>query len=86
MWILIWLIDFIWQYFHSDCPAGYTKNEQAGQCEDIDECEGTDVACNLETQVCYNVPGTYKCLDVLPVPTCPNGFKLDPKIKQCIGI
>lgn len=65
------------------------KNDQTGKCEDIDECEGTDVTCNMETQACYNTPGSYKCLDILPVGStpraCPNGFKFDEKIKQCLG-
>lgn len=78
--------NFKFEILCRDCPSGHTKNEQTGQCDDIDECEGTDVSCNLDTQVCYNVPGSYKCLDVISASTCPNGFKLDPKIKQCIGI
>lgn len=72
-----------------ECSSGYAKNEQTGECDDIDECEGTDVSCNMETQVCYNLPGSYKCLDILPAPSptsCPNGFNFDTKIKQCIGI
>lgn len=72
-----------------ECSSGYTRNEQTGECDDIDECEGTDVSCNMETQVCYNLPGSYKCLDILPAPSatsCPNGFNFDSKIKQCIGI
>lgn len=54
---------------------------------DADECEeSTDVTCNMETQVCVNTPGSYQCLEITHVPvTCPNGFKFDPKVKQCIG-
>lgn len=73
----------------SDCPSGHTKNEQSGECEDIDECEGTDVPCNMENQVCYNTPGSFKCLDILPAPdavSCPNGFRFESKIKQCVDI
>lgn len=81
----VWKFSFGTNWFFRDCPTGYTKNELSGQCDDIDECEGTDVNCNLDTQVCHNVPGSYKCLDVLQVSSCPNGFKMDPKIKQCIG-
>lgn len=72
--------------YFSDCPSGYAKNEQNGQCDDIDECESTDVTCDMETQVCHNVPGSYKCLNVYPLSnTCPTGFTFDPQIKQCIG-
>lgn len=80
--------DFYYSSFCRDCSAGYVKNEQSGQCDDIDECEGSDVKCNMETQVCYNLPGSYQCLDILPAPTarvCPHGFKFDEKIKQCTG-
>lgn len=54
---------------------------------DIDECEERiDVTCNIENQVCLNTPGSYQCLEITRVSnTCPNGFKFDQKIKQCIG-
>lgn len=73
--------------FFRDCPTGFTKNEDTGKCEDIDECEErTDVTCNIDTQVCLNTPGSYQCLDITPISSiCPNGFKFDQKIKQCIG-
>lgn len=72
-----------------ECPLGYTKNEQTGECDDIDECEGTDVTCNMDTQVCYNTKGSYKCLDIKPateVNACPSGYKFESKIKQCVGM
>lgn len=81
-------LDFHYSSVYRDCSSGYVKNEQTGQCDDIDECEGSDVKCNMETQVCYNLPGAYQCLDILPAPTarvCPHGFKFDDKIKQCTG-
>lgn len=70
-----------------DCPLGYNKNEETGSCDDIDECEErADVTCNMDTQVCLNTPGSYQCLEITQVPvTCPNGFKYEPKVKQCIG-
>lgn len=72
---------------YRDCPTGYNKNDDNGKCEDIDECEERiDVTCNIETQVCLNTPGSYQCLDITRVSNaCPNGFKFDHKIKQCIG-
>lgn len=74
--------------FSGECPLGHVKNEQTGECDDIDECESSDVSCNIETQVCYNTKGSYKCLDILPAETtaCPNGFQFDNKINQCIDI
>lgn len=94
--ITIFPIDFmltkLWVFknvnpFSRDCPTGYSKNEETGKCEDIDECEERiDVTCNIDTQVCLNTPGSYQCLDITPLSSaCPNGFKFDQKIKQCIG-
>lgn len=79
---------FFFECVYRECPNGYTKNEQTGKCDDIDECEGADVSCNIETQVCYNTPGSYNCLDVLSAAknVCPDGFQFDSKIKQCLGI
>lgn len=71
-----------------ECPEGFTKNEHSGRCEDIDECESTEVTCNIDTQVCYNTEGSYRCLDIQPAPTqksCPNGYEFDLRIKQCVG-
>lgn len=87
--MIIYLDSYWWtikiECIFRECPTGHAKNEQTGNCDDINECEGPDVTCNLDTQVCYNVPGSYKCLDILSVNQCPNGFKFDPKIKHCIG-
>lgn len=43
----------------------------------------------MDTQVCYNTRGSYKCLDIKPataVNVCPSGFQFDSKIKQCVGM
>lgn len=73
----------------SNCSAGFLRNDNTGECEDIDECEGSDITCDFETQVCSNTPGSYKCLDVIPntnpLPTCPNGYQFNSKTKQCDG-
>lgn len=73
-----------------NCASGYLLNENTGECEDIDECEGSDIICDLNTQVCVNSKGSYKCLNINqvsnPIPTCPNGYKFDLDTKQCEGI
>lgn len=46
----------------SDCDAGYIKNEQSGECEDIDECESGDATCDMSSQVCYNTLGNDGCV------------------------
>lgn len=43
---------FIALFLCSECPTGFAKNEMSTVCEDINECEGSDVTCNIETQVC----------------------------------
>lgn len=36
--------------------------------------------------MCLNTPGSYQCLEITHVPVaCPNGFKYDSKVKQCLG-
>lgn len=88
MFFILFLFQLFFPFIYRDCPSGYTKDERTGGCDDIDECEGTDVTCNLETQVCYNTIGSYKCLDIIPLPeanACPNGYQFDSKIKQCVG-
>lgn len=86
----VWAVDWVLRV-HSECPSGLSKNENTGECEDIDECEGTDVTCDMETQVCHNVVGSYKCLDITspditaPVPTCPHGHLFNKKTIQCDG-
>lgn len=69
---------------NSDCQLGFARNDSSGICEDIDECEDGDVTCNIETQVCFNTPGSYRCLDVEPV-TCQDGYRKNPETKQCEG-
>lgn len=52
------VLDFTFSNFClSDCDAGYIKNEQSGECEDIDECESGDATCDMSSQVCYNTLG-----------------------------
>lgn len=49
----------------SYCPAGHVLNAGRGECEDINECESDEVTCDIDTQVCFNTAGSYKCLDII---------------------
>lgn len=71
--------------YSSDCSAGYSKNDSTGECDDIDECEDGEVTCNIETQVCFNTIGSYKCLDIAPATSCPDGYKQNSITRQCEG-
>lgn len=70
----------------SECESGYFKNKE-NICEDIDECETGDATCDLKTEVCFNKPGTYNCLAVIPSSTiCDKGLRFNVKTEQCEGI
>lgn len=71
--------------YFSDCLTGYSKNDSTGECDDIDECEDGEVTCNIETQVCYNTIGSYKCLDIASATSCPDGYKQNSITKLCEG-
>lgn len=70
----------------AECESGYIKNKD-NLCEDIDECETGDATCDLKTEVCFNKPGTYNCLGVIPQSTnCDKGLRFNVKTEQCEGI
>lgn len=55
---------------------------------DIDECDSSDTICNIDTQVCYNTPGSYKCLDIVSpesAKNCSAGLRYNVKLDQCDG-
>lgn len=76
-----------------DCETGYERLSGKYECTDIDECEnGEVVTCNMETQVCFNTPGGYKCLDILSgaaaaeaAKKCLPGFRRNTKTDECEG-
>lgn len=91
-YLVVYFLHFVgvrrwWNVDHfSDCDTGYKKNYETGECEDLDECATVDVTCNIDTQVCYNTLGSYKCLDILQAaPKCQDGFRLNMKTDQCDG-
>lgn len=63
--------------YQCTCPAGYKWNNEAGKCEDVDECEWMtsrpwNAPCAKEGGLCINKQGSYMCM-------CAKGFKGDGK-------
>ncbi|KAL7022702.1 hypothetical protein ACKWTF_012350 [Chironomus riparius] len=66
----------------SSCEDGYRYQARIAQCVDINECaEGLD-DCDRRTQLCLNIPGSFKCQDKV-VDTCLPGLKYDLETKLC---
>ncbi|XP_065910736.1 cysteine-rich with EGF-like domain protein 2 isoform X2 [Dysidea avara] len=42
-----------------ECKSGY--GQVNGLCEDVNECEAEEDPCELETEICDNLPGTFMC-------------------------
>ncbi|XP_055536321.1 fibrillin-1 isoform X1 [Wyeomyia smithii] len=69
----------------SDCRQGYEKDQRTGECVDVDECETGEAVCDMERQVCMNIEGDYRCLDIQDV-KCDGGFRFDRKSGKCEDI
>ncbi|PAV59903.1 hypothetical protein WR25_12503 [Diploscapter pachys] len=59
------------------CAKGW--NYENGRCVDIDECQLLQDDC-LESQRCFNLPGSFKCIRTL---SCGTGYTMDSKTEQC---
>ncbi|XP_065089708.1 fibulin-1 isoform X2 [Ochlerotatus camptorhynchus] len=69
----------------SDCRLGYEKDQRTGECVDVDECEMGEATCDANNQVCMNLEGTYRCLDIQDV-KCDAGYRYDRKTVKCEDI
>lgn len=70
------------------CAAGYTKNIETKECQDINECDTGEANCDINNQACYNTIGSFKCLDILVSERsshCEEGFRYQSRIDQCVG-
>uniref|UniRef100_A0A182R132 Sushi domain-containing protein n=1 Tax=Anopheles farauti TaxID=69004 RepID=A0A182R132_9DIPT len=56
------------------CPTGYHFNTTMGDCQDTNECIGSNGGCQ---QHCINSDGSYYC-------SCKYGFKLDADKRSCL--
>jgi Calcium-binding EGF domain len=71
----------------SNCPEGYEFNALKQKCEDINECETGAATCDPNNQACFNLMGSYKCLDILSrVSNCADGYRYQARIDQCVGM
>ncbi|XP_062564121.1 fibulin-2 isoform X2 [Armigeres subalbatus] len=69
----------------SDCRRGYEKDQRTGECVDVDECETGEATCDSSNQVCMNVEGAYRCLDIKEV-KCDPGYRYSRKVGKCEDI
>lgn len=52
---------------------------------DIDECAVLLAACPADKPFCVNTQGSYACLEMTGVKSCPAGFKFDKSLQLCKG-
>ncbi|KAL0113527.1 hypothetical protein PUN28_012588 [Cardiocondyla obscurior] len=64
------------------CPPGYEWRFKSG-CVDIDECAVLSTACAIDKPFCVNTQGSYTCLEMTGVKSCPAGFKFDKLVQSC---
>ncbi|KAJ9579592.1 hypothetical protein L9F63_004777 [Diploptera punctata] len=57
--------------------TGYEWDSKFGMCVDIDECIRKLDVCDLESEACFNLPGSYTC-------GCQWGFLFDVSLQKCI--
>ncbi|XP_021709534.1 fibulin-2 isoform X2 [Aedes aegypti] len=69
----------------SDCRLGFEKDQRTGECVDVDECETGEATCDINNQVCMNLEGSYRCLDIQDV-KCDAGYRYDRKAGKCEDI
>ncbi|KYN31855.1 Fibrillin-3 [Trachymyrmex septentrionalis] len=65
------------------CPPGYESHPLANDCADIDECTVLSAPCTTDKPFCVNTPGSYTCLEMTGVKSCPAGFKFDKSLQLC---
>ncbi|KAL6430493.1 hypothetical protein ACFW04_007830 [Cataglyphis niger] len=68
---------------YESCPPGYQWELRTGVCVDIDECTVLSDACAADKPFCVNTQGSYTCLEMTGVKSCPAGFKFDRSLQQC---
>lgn len=72
----------------SPCPKGYAMDLLEHTCVDVDECDTGEADCEIDTQICRNEVGSYKCVDVIPpsAADCKPGFRFNVGTEACEGL
>ncbi|XP_006623621.1 fibrillin-1-like [Apis dorsata] len=68
---------------YEDCPPGYQWESITGLCSDIDECLILSKPCPGIKNVCVNTQGSFSCLEIKGIKSCPAGFKFNNFSQQC---
>ncbi|XP_076236207.1 uncharacterized protein LOC143180395 [Calliopsis andreniformis] len=68
---------------YETCPPGYVWEPTTGLCADIDECVILPEPCPGNKNFCVNTQGSFSCLEMKGVKSCPAGFKFDTVSQQC---
>ncbi|XP_012149839.2 uncharacterized protein LOC100874867 [Megachile rotundata] len=68
---------------YEDCPPGYEWESTTDLCTDIDECLMLPKPCPKEKNFCVNTQGSFSCLEMKGIKSCPAGFKFDKLSQQC---
>lgn len=73
---------------NGSCPKGYLMDLSSNKCMDVDECETGEADCEVNTQICRNELGTFKCVDVIPPSEedCKHGFRFNIETETCEGM
>lgn len=53
---------------------------------DIDECLILSEPCSGRKNFCVNTQGSFSCLEMKGIKSCPAGFKFNKLSQQCEGI
>lgn len=70
------------------CGKGYMKDLLTGNCVDVDECDTGEADCDVDTQICRNEQGGFKCVDVISpsAEDCKAGFRFNVGTEACEGM
>ncbi|XP_043527700.1 fibrillin-2-like [Frieseomelitta varia] len=70
-------------YEEDTCPPGYQWEPATGLCTDIDECLILSEPCSGRKNFCVNTQGSFSCLEMKGIKSCPAGFKFNKLSQQC---
>ncbi|XP_033310494.1 fibrillin-1-like isoform X1 [Bombus bifarius] len=70
-------------YEEDTCPPGYQWEAATGFCTDIDECLVLPKPCPGKKNFCVNTQGSFSCLEMKGIKSCPAGFKFNKLSQQC---